>query len=70
MEGVGVFFQREKDELSKYCSRLEEGNKIHMVSVTRNHFNTNGLLLVDGSGMRGNAGNADVQSSKVDRNRK
>lgn len=35
MEGVGVFFQREKDELSKYCSRLEEGNKIHMVSVTR-----------------------------------
>lgn len=35
MEGVGVFFQREKDELSKYCSRSEEGNKIHMVSVTR-----------------------------------
>lgn len=28
MEGVGVFFQREKDELSKYCSCLEEGNKI------------------------------------------
>lgn len=23
MEGVGVFFQREKDELSKYCSRLD-----------------------------------------------